>query len=62
MNTSIYIQYNIYNQGQHFSIMTITNQYQPHLHKMLASSAKKCKLITVIDGSIHFNLYTANAY
>ena len=48
-------------KGSIFSIMTITNQFQPHLHKMLALSANKCKLITVIDGGIHFNVYTANA-
>ena len=54
------IQYNTI-KGSIFSIMTITNQFQPHLHKMLASSANKYKLITVIDGGIHFNVYTANA-
>ena len=48
-------------KGSIFFIMTITNQFQPHLHKMLASSANKYKLITVIDGGIHFNVYTANA-
>ncbi len=52
------IQYNTI-KGSIFSIMTITNQFQPH--KMLASSAIKCKFITVIDGGIHLNVYTANA-
>ena len=54
------IQYNTI-KGSIFSIMTSSNQFQPHLHTMLASSANKCKLFTVFNGGIHFNVYTPNA-